>query len=656
MANIGYLSLFISFLLSFYAIIALVLGKRINNTSLIKSGKGAIYAIALLTLIATFALEYLLLISDFSIKYVNQYTSTDLATMYKASALWAGNDGSLLLWLVVLAIYNAVIIYQNKIKDMTPYVASMLAGNSMFFLFILVFVTNPFEALGYVPNEGQGLNPMLVNPGMIIHPVTTYLGYVGFAVPFAFAMTALILRKTDDQWIKVTRHWTIWAWLFLTWGNISGGQWAYEELGWGGYWAWDPVENASFLPWLTGSAFLHSVMIQERKNMLKIWNVSLISVTFALTLFGTFLVRSGILTSVHAFGNSDLGKFFLAFTVLVITFSAYLIVDRLNVLKEEREFESYVSKESSFLLNNLLLLGIAFATLWGTTFPLLSEAVTGNKITVSTPFFNTVNAPIGLAMVFLMGVCPLIAWRKSSLKNIRENFMIPGGLALVFGVMGYILGITKLYSLLGFTISAFVIFATLSEFIKGTAVRVKMTGENVFVAFTKLILRNRRRYGGYLVHLGVIMVVIGIIGSNSYDLVVDKTASIGETIKVGGYDIKYNNLGERKVASKGNYDEVYASLSIYQDGKYVAQMEPSKIFYPTHPNPATKPAIRSMVKEDLYIVLAGWEKDSKAVFSVRINPLVIWIWIGGYIMYAGGIFALWPGRGNQVGPKYTQRS
>lgn len=656
MASIGYLSLFISFLLSFYGIVAFILGKKTENPKLLQSAKGAVYSIALLTLVATLTLLYLLATGDFSIEYVYQYTSTDLAFAYKLAALWAGNDGSLLFWLVLLAVYNAVVVYQNKIKEMTPYVAAILLGNSLFFLFILTFVTNPFDTLDYIPSEGQGMNPMLINPGMVIHPLTTYLGYVGFAIPFAFAMTALILKRTDDHWIKVTRRWTVWAWLFLTWGNISGGQWAYEELGWGGYWAWDPVENASFIPWLTGSAFLHSVMIQERKNMLKIWNVSLVTITFVLTLFGTFLVRSGILTSVHAFGNSDLGKFFLAFTVLALTLSIYLIVDRLYILKEEREFESYISKESSFLLNNLLLLGMAFATLWGTTFPLLSEAVTGNKITVSIPFFNTVNAPLGLAMVLLMAICPLIAWRKSSFKNIRDNFILPGiGAIIVAGVL-YVLGITKLYALLGFTIATFAIFATLSEFIKGTRVRMKMTQENVVTAFSKLILKNRRRYGGYTVHIGLILLIIGVIGSNAYDMTIDKTVELGGSIKVRNYEIKYTDLSQRKVADKGDYDEVYASLSVYRDGEFVGIMEPSKIFYPTHPNPATKPAIKSTAKEDLYLILAGWEDGGKAVFSVRINPLVIWLWIGGYIMVFGTIFALWPGRGSELGPKYTQRS
>jgi len=347
MADIGYISLVIAFVLSIYAIVAELLGKRLGNNRLIKSARGAVLSIAIMATIASLALVYLLVTGDFSIKYVFEYTDTELAWYYKVSALWAGNGGSLLLWLWVLTIYAAVVVYSSKLEEMTSYVSAILTANSAFFLLILSFVSNPFEKLNYIPAEGSGLNPMLRNFGMIAHPVTTYLGYVGFAVPFAFAMAALIVRKADDRWIKVTRKWTIVAWVFLTLGNLYGAQWAYVELGWGGYWAWDPVENASFIPWLTGSAFLHSVMVQERKNLLKIWNVSLIALTYILTLFGTFLVRSGVLTSVHAFGNSNLGMFFLVFTGIVFVFSFWLICDRINVLKQGREFESFISKEAA---------------------------------------------------------------------------------------------------------------------------------------------------------------------------------------------------------------------------------------------------------------------------------------------------------------------
>ncbi len=653
MVDIGYASLFISFFLAIYSIVGQLLGQKLDNKKLIKSARGSVLAVSILTTLSSLILIYLLVIGDFSVKYIYDYTSSDLPLLYKISALWAGNAGSLLLWLWVLVIYTVSITYSDKLKELTSYASSILMTNAVFFLFILAFVTNPFEKFDYIPAEGAGMNPMLQNFGMIIHPVTTYLGYVGFAIPFAFAMAALIIKNTDDLWIKITRKWTILAWLFLTLGNLYGAQWAYVELGWGGYWAWDPVENASFIPWLTGSAFLHSVMIQERKNMLKIWNVSLITLTFLLTLFGTFLVRSGILTSVHAFGNSDLGMFFLVFTGIVFVASFWLIIDRLNMLKETREFESYVSKESSFLLNNLILVGIAFATFFGTIYPLIGEAVTGSRPTVSIPYFNAVNAPLGLLMVALMGICPLIAWRKSDMKSLRDNFLVPVALSLVFMVTAYILGLRKIYALIAFTTVFFVTASTLIEFIKGTRVRMKMTGENPVTALFKLMFKNRRRYGGYIIHLGLIMLIMGVIGSNAYEKVEQKTIDFGETITIEDYTLTYTNLAERK---EGKNDVVYADLSVTKGGKEFGIVQPEKVFYPTHPNPSTEVGIKGSLKEDLYVILAGWDKEGKATFKVLVNPLVAWLWIGGYVMVIGTIFALWPGRGAEVGPKYVRGS
>ncbi|MHB8172299.1 MAG: heme lyase CcmF/NrfE family subunit [Thermincolia bacterium] len=658
MADVGYLALIISFILAIYTIAGFTIYVKTGNQKILESTKGAVYAAAFLSTVAYFLLTYLFGVSDFSVSYVWKYSSTDLPWFYKLTAVWAGNDGSLLLWFWVLALYTAIVVYQNKIKDMTPYVGALLAVNSLFFLFVMVFLTNPFETLPYSQPEGQGLNPMLQNPGMVIHPVTTYLGYVGFAIPFAYAMAALIMKRSDDQWIKVTRYWTITAWLFLSLGNLTGAQWAYEELGWGGYWAWDPVENASLMPWLTGSAFLHSVMIQERKNMLKIWNIVLIIITFVLTLFGTFLVRSGVLTSVHAFGNSDLGKYFLAFTVAALVGSLLLLVDRLNMLKEDKEFESYISKESSFLLNNLVLVGIAFATFWGTIFPLVSEAVTGDKITVSIPFFNSVNAPLGLAMTLLLGICPLIAWRKASVKNLIENFIIPLAIAGIFLVGAITLGVLKyyelkLYAIFAFAIAVFALMATIIEFIKGTRVRMRMTGENPITAFFKLTTKNRRRYGGYVIHLGIIMMLFAIIGSNTYNMETIRNASINGTFKVRDYTVTYQNLADE---TRGKNYVVYADLSVSKDGKFLGQIRPERVQYPTHPQPATEPDILSSYKEDLYVMLTGWNEDGTATFKVLINPLVKWLWIGGYVIILGTIFALWPGKGSEFGPKYTQRS
>ncbi len=653
MADIGYISLVTSFFLSIYAIAGQLIGHKTGNKKLVTSAKGAVLTNAILTTVASAALIWALVTSDFSIKYVYDYTSTDLPFSYKLTAWWAGGAGSLLLWQWVLAIYTAVVTYSKKVEDLTPYASSILLVNQVFFLFVLSFVTNPFEQLNWNPAEGNGLNPMLQNFGMVVHPITTFLGYVGFAVPFAYAMAALITKNADDRWIKITRGWTVWAWLFLTYGNLSGAQWAYVELGWGGYWAWDPVENASFIPWLTGSAFLHSVMIQERKNMLKIWNVSLIAITYMLTLFGTFLVRSGILTSVHAFGNSSLGAFFLVFTGIVFVASFWLIADRLNMLKEAREFESYISKESSFLANNLILVGIAFATFFGTIYPLISEVFTGVKATVSIPYFNKVNAPLGLLLIILIGICPLIAWRKSSAKNLLQNFAVPLIGTAIFIIVAYLLGLRKIYPLFAFATTAFALIATFWEVIKAIGVRMKLTGENIVVAFSRLLVRNRRRYGGYIIHIGILMLMVGVIGSNTYEKVLEKTIKPGETIRIEEYALTYDNLAER---TEGKTAVVYANLSVTKAGSFMGRLEPEKKFYATHETPASEVDILGSLAEDLYVILAGWEKDGRATFKVQVNPLVAWLWIGGYVMLIGTVFALWPGKGAQVGGKYTRRS
>ncbi|MDW7675558.1 MAG: heme lyase CcmF/NrfE family subunit, partial [Bacillota bacterium] len=578
--DIGYIAQAIGLAISIYVIIAYVVGVKTDNAKLLESAKGGVGAVALLTTAASLILVYALLTSDFSIKYVAQYTSTDLPSFYKFSAFWAGNSGSLLLWQWMLTAYAAVIAYsrRHQLTEMTPYVISILMLNIVFFFIMLNFVANPFERLAFPPAEGSGLNPMLMNPGMVVHPVTLYLGYVGFAIPFAYAMAALYLKRVDDLWIKVTRKWTIIAWIFLTLGNLYGGQWAYVELGWGGYWAWDPVENASFLPWLTGTAFLHSVMIQERKDMLKIWNVALIIITYAFTIFGTFLVRSGVLSSVHAFSDSNLGLYFLIFLFVMLIGAMYITMDRMNLLREQSEFQSLLSKESSFLINNLLLVGSAFAVFWGTIFPLVSEAVTGTKVTVGIPFFNKVNGPILLGMLFVMGVCPLIAWQKSTIKNLRDNFMWPMIIAVVITIGLFIYGITKPWAVIGYLVCAFVLLTHLQEFYRGTKVRHKLTGESIPMAFARLCLKNRRRYGGYIIHIGIVLMAIGIIGSNHFSLESTKSVRAGEVITIGDYELTFNKIDAKR---EGANEVVFADITANRNGQFYAKMTPEKIFYPT---------------------------------------------------------------------------
>ncbi|MDA8212626.1 MAG: heme lyase CcmF/NrfE family subunit [Clostridia bacterium] len=653
MANIGYFALVLALLLSAYTIAAYILGIKYHRGDFLASATGGVLATALFTTIASVILIYLLMISDFSVEYVATYTSTDLPMFYKFSAFWAGNNGSLLLWAWLLTVFAAVVVFGKKYRDLEPYVGAVLMAVSMFFLFVLIYNSNPFAKLPGLVSEGGGLNPMLQNPGMVVHPLTLYLGYVGFTIPFAYAIAALISKRTDDRWIKVTRRWTIISWLFLSLGNLTGAQWAYVELGWGGYWAWDPVENASLMPWLTGSAFLHSVMVQERKNMLKIWNMLLIIITFGLTLFGTFLVRSGVVASVHAFGSSSLGTLFLIFITLVMTGSLYLVADRLNLLKQGNEFEGIISKESSFLLNNLLLVGSAFAVFWGTIFPIISEAVTGNKITVGPPFFNAINAPLGLAFMLLMGICPLIAWRKANLKNLLANFVIPLSTGLATIVVLLILGISKPYAVAAYSIAVFVTTAILQDVVKGILVRWRITGEGLPVSTFRLLTRNRRRYGGYIVHLGLVMMIVGIAGSNIYNQEITKTIKPGQSFQVAGYNVTY--IGMQQI-TKRNTTVVYADVNVSKNGQPPVAVRPEKVYYPTTEQPSTEPAISSTWAEDFYLTLAGWEQDYSTSFKVNINPLVKWLWAGGYVLMAGTLFALWPGKGSGVGAKYLGRS
>lgn len=657
MADIGYLAILLGLLVSVYAALAAIIGARQGNERIIRSAQGGAVSAAILASVAGVILVYFLVTSNFRILYVWQYTSSDLPLFYKFSALWAGNAGSLLLWVWILSIYWAIVANSRRFQERLaiPYVSAILAVNNIFFFFLLAFVENPFALVpgGATPAEGNGLNPLLQNPGMVFHPVTLYLGYVGFAVPYAYAMGALISRRVDDLWIKVTRRWTVIAWLFLTLGNLYGAQWAYVELGWGGYWGWDPTENASFIPWLTGTAFLHSVMVQERKDMLKTWNMLLIIITYALTLFGTFLVRSGVVTSVHAFTGSALGPYILGFMGVMLVFSLYLLVDRIRLLQEGREFESYLSRESSFLINNLLLVGAAFATFWGTVFPLISEAVRGVKVTVGPPYFQQVNGPILLAMLFVLGVCPLIAWQKANWKNLRENFLLPLVLAVVFGlILIFVLPGAGWRAISGFAVAFFVLVTIFLEFFRGVRVRARMTGEPVLTALGRLVWRNRRRYGGYLVHLGVVMIAFSVVGSTFFMQEVTRTVKTGEVIEVGDYSLAYRGMNYRQEGGNTIY---FAELAVKKGTQDLGVIRPEKVEYAHWPEMTTEVAIMGSLKEDLYVILAGWaDYGREATIEVHINPLVSWLWIGGYVLVLGTILAVWPGRDRTVGVRYIR--
>ncbi len=506
---------------------------------------------------------------------------------------------------------------------------------TFFFILLMVFVTNPFEKLSPVPSDGHGLNPMLQNPGMIFHPTTLFLGYVGFSVPFAFALAALITGQLGDIWIRTTRKWTMISWFFLGAGNLLGAQWAYVELGWGGYWAWDPVENASFMPWLLGTAYLHSVMIQEKRGMLKVWNMLLILGTFMLTIFGTFITRSGIIASVHSFGQSSLGYIFLAFLGLILVVSLSLLVFRLPDLKSRNRLDSLLSRESSFLYNNLLVVGIAFTVLWGTLFPIISEAVRGVKITVGPPFFNAVIIPIALALLLLTGICPLIAWRKTSVKKFLNKIILPAVLPLIGTVIFFLAGIRSTYVLIALTLCLFVTITLTLEFYTGVRTRHRMLSENYALALWNLVARNKRRYGGYIVHFGVVVAFLSISGS-AFNTEEQVNLKKGETVDIKQYTIQYDGLSTYRTVNK---ETVSASLVVFENGRRLGRMLPEKSLYKGQDQPTTDVAIRTSLKEDLYVILAGYDEES-VTLKVLVNPLVVWLWIGGVIMGLGNFIVI----------------
>lgn len=648
---IGNVTIYASFALSLYALIALIIGIKKQNQRFIDSGKGATFSVFLLTAIAVAIMLTALATSQFKFEFVAMVTSTDLPLIYKLTALWAGNAGSILLWTFLLTLYAVLVMFSKKMQKnpMTPYVLVVMTINMIFFTFLLSFVTKPFNVLAEVPTEGRGLNPMLQDPGMIIHPVLIYLGYVGITVPFAFAIASLILKNSDAFWVQATRRFTLFAWLFLTFGNVIGGYWAYNELGWGGYWAWDPVENASFMPWLILTAYLHSIIIQERKNMLKAWNYSLIIIAYGLAIFGTFLVRSGVLTSVHAFAETNLGTYFLVFMAFMVVCAILILINRYQLIQQQSgQIESFISKESSFLLNNLILVGGTFAVFWGTIFPLISEVFTGQKVTVGVPFFNTVMSPIMLGLLLLIAICPAISWQGSTVKDLWKNFMLPAAISVTIAILLIVFGIREAYAIIAIAVVSFLILTHIVEFIKSTRARMKATGEAAPIAFGRMFIRSRRRHGGYIVHIGIAIIAFGIVGQN-FDVEKLVTLKEGESLKIGNYELIYEELD---FDLEGRKKTVYANIAVEKNGKHVGYIQPVRAIYPNWEEPSTDVAIRSTLKEDLYVVLNGWEEDRRATLQVKINPLVKWIWVGSVVILIGTLFAVWGGRYAPVVPPY----
>lgn len=653
MADIGNVALMLAMVFSAYAVIASLVGVYSKRPILIKSGQNAAIATFLMLLLAAISLWQILLSSDLSNLYAANNTNRDLSIFYKFAALWGGQAGSLLLWSLLLAVFMTITIFQYRHKhpDFMPYVIAVMAGTTLFFTLLHNFASNPFQELAitmmdggaepFVPQDGRGLNPLLQHPAMVIHPPILYIGYVGFIVPFAFAIAALATRQLGPHWLKSIRRWTLTAWFFLGIGILLGGKWAYVELGWGGYWAWDPVENASLMPWLTGTAFLHSVIIQERKGMLKVWNMVLIIMTYFLCVFGTFLTRSGVVSSVHAFAQSSIGNYFAVYLVILLTGSVGLLFTRLKDLQSDNKLDSMVSRESSFLFNNLVFLAAAFAVLWGTTFPILSEWVQGEKISVGQPFFNKVNIPIGLLLLFLMGVGPLLAWRKNSFDSLKKSFAGPVITAIIGGILLFTFGIRDPYALVSLTLCVFVTATIVSEFYKGAKARTRTMGENFGQALINLTLKNTRRYGGYIVHFAVVLLVVGFTG-NAFNEEHQIELAIGEAFETKGYTLTCVDIMRRDTP---NYITDEAKLELSRNGKVLDIMLPERRFYKASEQPTTEVEIYSSFKEDFYVSFVGKNQaNNKAVIDIYINPLVIWVWIGGLMLAFGSIVAMFPNK------------
>ena len=600
---------------------------------------------------AAFALVWASFTNDYSVSYILHHTNRSLPAAYKFSALWSGQEGSLLLWAWLLAAYGFVLRIRHKVDiRLSAFASTILAAVQVFFLLLLNFAAPPFAIQpGPRAVDGFGLNPLLQYPEMVIHPPMLYLGYVGFAVPFAFALGALMMRYPGEGWIHITRRWTMVTWLFLTCGICLGMHWAYAVLGWGGYWGWDPVENASLMPWLTGTAFLHSVMMQEKRGMMKSWNVWLIFSTFMLTILGTLLTRSGLVQSVHAFAQSSIGSWFYGFLLITLAVCLFTFLKQRDHLKSENRLESLVSRESSFLFNNLVLLAACFTVLWGTLFPVLSEYVQGSKVTVGAPFYNRVNLPIGLSLLLLTGVGPLLAWRSTSLRSIRRNFVLPGIAVGVTLVALMIAGIrpwrdgdemqASIFSLIAFSLGAGVITAITAEFLRGAGVVREQTGRGLAPSMLLLVRKNTRRYGGYLVHFGIVVMFIGIAGG-AFNQSHEQEMGFGDQMRMGPYRLVCQSFTQD---SNATYDTEYALLDVYRGGKKVTQMAPEKRFYQASQTNSTMVANHSTLASDLYVIYEGKNPDTdKPIIKVFLNPLMNWIWIGVGIVAGGTLVTLLP--------------
>jgi cytochrome c-type biogenesis protein CcmF len=635
--------LVVALALAAYGSAASAAGARTGRTALVLSAQRAAVSVFALLSAAFGILVYAFLTFDFSVRYVANNTNLGTPFYYRITAVWGALEGSIVLWAWMLALYTLIVVlrHRERARALYPWVLTVMLAVLTFFLLVMTVAAPPFQRLSPVPPDGRGLNPLLEDTGMITHPIALYLGFTGFTVPFAFALAALATGQLGDAWLTTTRRWTLTAWYFLSLGLLIGGWWSYHVLGWGGYWAWDPVENAAFMPWLTGTALLHSVMIQERRRMLRLWNLGLVILTFALTLFGTFLTRSGVIASVHAFTQGAVGMFFLSFLALVVLTSLGLLAWRWDALRAQGELDSVVSRESAFLLNNVLFCAAAFTVFFGTVFPLLSEAARGVKVSVGAPFFNLVNVPLFLALVFLMGVGPLIAWRRASAENLKRNFLWPVALGIGGAAVLHVLGVRPVLAVLALALTVFVAATIVLDFWRAARARLRL-GEPALGAMGRLLVRHNRRYGGFVIHLGILVITFGVTGSQAWSVQTETTLQRGEAAELAGYRIRFDGLTAEEAS---NHFKVVGRFTVSNGRGGPAPMRPAKKFYPQEQTPIAGVDYWMGLGEDLYLVLGEFARDgTQATIKVQVNRYVTWIWIGGAVLTLGTLLALLPER------------
>jgi len=649
MPAIGYTAQVLALILAVYAIVFAVMGARKNRQDLILSAKNASLGVTALLTIAVLAMEYLLITRHYQTEYVSQVTNSDATLFFRMAALWGSQKGSLLFFGWLMSIFTGAILLNKwgAVKTLIPYVMAVMNLVLVFFIGLVVTVANPFQQLSFFPIDGQGLNPLLYHWGMVIHPPILYIGFVAFIVPYSFAMAALITGQRGDLWMRTTRRWTLVAWLFLSAGLLLGGRWAYDVLGWGGYWGWDPVENAAFIPWLVATPFLHSVIIQENRGMMKRWNVGLIILTFALVVEGTFLTRSGVIGSVHTFSQSAIGPLFLGFIAIMFIASLVLFVNRWELLESEGELDSMFSRESAFLLNNLLFISIAFTVWWGTHFPIISEALTGTKIVVGPPFFKKAVGPLFAAVVLLMGVAPLMPWRKITSRKLLRQLIVPGIVALVVAIaLPLLTAIHYKGAIMTLAFIAFSAAVMLMEYWRGVSARRRAHGENLFTALIHLVRRNRRRYGGYLIHIGVLLAAFGIVGMEFYQVETQQNVALGESFSIsspftGTFEMTFRGL--QQAPGKPGVENTEGLLDVSRNGEFVGTIKPYRELFLRQQQPMTIPDVYRAGMTELYVIVAGWEPDGQsATFKAYINPMINWLWFGGIVFAIGTVVAAWP--------------